>query len=99
MLPPSSTVMSSGPRRAVKVAPLLADLPLPLNQTTARRRRRRAAPIRQRGWFLMKGRILFGFSIVGFLPLPLVFDVENAQIDPELQPGNRVTHQGLCALI
>src|SRR3989442_457098 len=99
MLPPSSTEMASGPRRATKVAPLPADLPPPLNQTPAIARMRTTPAMRQRGCRLIKLRILFWFDIRDLLPPSVVFDVEYSHVDPKLQPRNGVAHQCLRALV
>src|SRR5438045_2957164 len=99
MLPPSSTEMASGPRRTTKLAPPTADLPPPLNQTPASARMRTTPAMRQRGCRLMNFRILFGFDIRDILPPSVVFDMENPHVDPKLQPGNRVAHQCLRALV
>src|SRR5256884_8625138 len=99
MLPPSSTEISSGPRRAVKVALWPADLPPLLSQMTASARTRMSAPMRQRGCFLMSARILFEFGIGHLLPLAVVLDGQDSQIVPELQPGDGMADQGLGALV
>src|SRR5437660_566370 len=99
MLPPSRTEMSSGPWRAVNVAPLFADLPPPLSQTTASARMRTTAPMRQRGCFFMKTRTLFEFGMGGLLPLTVVLDVKDSEIVPELQSGNSVADERLSALV
>src|SRR6266513_5569619 len=99
MLPPSRTEMSSGPRRAVNVAPLFADLPPPLSQTTASARSRMSAPMRQRGCFLMKARRLFEFGMGGLLPLTVVLDVKDSEIVTELQPGDSMADKRLRELV
>src|SRR5438477_9396611 len=99
MLPPSRTEMSSGPRRAVNVAPLFADLPPPLSQTTASARSRMSAPMRQRGCFLMKTRRLFEFGMGGLLPLTVVIDIKDSDIVPELQPRDGVADERLRELV
>src|SRR2546426_5965709 len=98
MLPPSSTEMGSGPRRATKVAPV-GDLPPPLNQRPASARMRTTPAMRQRGCRLMNFKMLFWFDIRDLLPPSVVFDVEYSHVDPKLQPGNRVAHQRLRALV
>src|SRR5881296_4449352 len=99
MLPPSSTEMGSGPRRATKVAPPALDLPLPLNQTAASARMRTTPARRQRDCRLRNANTLFWFDICDLLPPPVVFDVEYSHIDPKLQPGNRVPHHCLLRLV
>src|SRR6266516_361435 len=99
MLPPSSTEMASGPRRATKVAPLRADSPPSLNQIPARARMRTTPAMRQRDCRLMNLRILFWFDICDLFPPTVGFDVEYSHVDPKLQPGNGVAHQCLRALV
>src|SRR5438552_785143 len=99
MLPPSSTEMSSGPRRATKVAPPAADLPPLLNQTPASANMRMTAAIRQRGCRLMRFKKLICFDIRDLLPPSVVFDVKYSHVDPKLQPGNGVPHERLRALV
>src|SRR5213592_4323776 len=99
MLPPSSTEMASGPRRATKVEPLPADLPPPLNQTPVSTRMRTTPAKRQRGCVLMKVWILVKFGIRYLLPFPVVFDVKDAEVVPELQAGDGVRDQRLRPLV
>src|SRR5690242_2702930 len=47
----------------------------------------------------MKPNLLTSFSISSFLPLSVIFDVQNAQIIPKLEPSDRMRDQGLCALV
>src|SRR5438552_1387089 len=100
MLPPSSTVMSSGPRRAAKVAPLAVGPP-PLRSHIRPRATasKAAAPMRQRGRDFREARRLLGFCIGKLFPLTVVFDVKNPQIVPELQAGYGVADQRLRALV
>src|SRR6185503_4500946 len=99
MLPPSSTEMARGPRRATKVAPPAADLLPLLNQMPASARMRTIAAMRQRGCRLMKACSLFEFGIGNLLPLAVVFDVKDAEVVPELQAGDGVRDQGLRPLV
>src|SRR5580765_2792152 len=99
MLPPSSTEMASGPRRAAKVAPPTADLPPPLNQTPASARMKTAPAMRQRGCRLMNAFSLFEFGIGNLLPLAVIFDVKDAEVVPELQAGDGVRDQRLRPLV
>src|SRR5881394_111633 len=99
MLPPSSTEMASGPRRATKVAPLAADLPPLLNQIPASARMRTTPAMRQRGCRLMNAWSLFEFGIGNLLPLAVVLDVNDAKVIPELKAGDGMRDQGLCALV
>src|SRR5204862_2493802 len=99
MLPPSSTEISSGPRRAVKVALWPADLPPLLSQMTAGARTRMSAPMRQRGCFLMSARILFVFGIGHLFPLAVVLDGQDCQILPELQPADGIASEGMWAVV
>src|SRR5439155_21133882 len=99
MLPPSSTLMSRGPRRTANVAPLFADLPPLLSRTNARARMSAIAPKRRRGCLLAKAEILFWFGIGDLLPLTVLLDVENSRVHPELEPGDGMADEGLGALI
>src|SRR5712671_7782094 len=42
---------------------------------------------------------LLSFCILNFLPLAIVFNVENAQVVPELEPGNGVRDESLSKLV
>src|SRR6266540_6106458 len=99
MLPPSSTEMASGPRRATKLAPRAADFPPPLNQMPASTRMRTTPAMRQRGCVLMNVWILVEFGIGDLLPLAVVFDVKDAEVVPELQAGDGVRDQRLRPLV
>src|SRR5439155_22628375 len=88
-----------GPRRAVNVAPLVADLRLPCTRNAARATIRMIAPIRQRGCRRMKAMILFGFGIGDFLPLTVFLDEQNAEVIPEHEPGDGVSDQRLGELV
>src|SRR5437870_10263261 len=99
MLPPSSTVISSGPRRAVNVAPLLVDLLPGISQSSANRKTAQATTRRQRGCDLINAQILPVTCIGDLLPLAIVLNVQNAQIIPKLEPGDGVADQGLGTLV
>src|SRR5262245_49782274 len=99
MLPPSSTEMASGPRRATNVAPPAVDLPPLLSQTPASARMRTTPAMRQRGCRLMNARSLFEFGIGDLLPLAVVFDVKDAEVVPELQAGDGVRDERLRPLV
>src|SRR5206468_6568943 len=99
MLPPSSTEMASGPRRATKLAPPAADLPPLLNQMPASTRMRTTPAMRQRDCVLMNVRILVEFGIGYLLPLAVVLDVKDAEVVPELQAGDGVRDQRLRPLV
>src|ERR1043166_5975208 len=99
VLPPTNTMIGSGPRRAVKVEPGLTVLPRVKSRTVSTTTTAASASS-QRG--ACRIRVLI-FAIVDLnirvFPLPVFFNKQNSHVIPELQPGDGMANQCLRAQI